>query len=496
MPDKHGENTGTLGGMFGRAVLWNHSGKLTEYALTYLFSVLLARKLGAEQNGGLATYLAVAQLLIVLSSAGTDAAINRYLPQIADEGSASFVIRRLFAYKGMLFAFFGLIMIAGWHSFISWFGLQAVSIQYGCVLLAFAFARIFSSSFTAIWLARFSPRPVYYISNAVLICQIIWVQAVIGVHAPMQDALPPIVFGAIAVLALNALLGRRYLLAAETSSEPPPAMKPVRSYSAWLWMNAMLEYVLGKQGDIALLGFFAVAKTGIGQYDAAHSLSQLPGFALSAGFAGVSISMFAKLAHESKEALLPFWKKLSRLLTQLTVPMYCFAFVFAPDIIRAVYSTEFLGGTLALQILAASRIAARLFGGGENTEAVLALNGERAVFSLSAVGGALNLILNIGLIPIWGIAGAATATGVTTVLVNMGSWNLLHRNIGNPLMAGHWLKVFLIGILPPLGLRVPMPALSLTGLIAAGIACAALWAPSIYFIRMRYEDRDVGPALS
>jgi O-antigen/teichoic acid export membrane protein len=360
------------------------------------------------------------------------------------------------------------------------------------VLLAFAFAKIFSSSFTAIWLARFSPWPIYFVSNAVLLCQIVWVEAVVREHAPMQDALPPIVFGAIAVLALNVILGRKYFAAKEVPAE----MKPIRSYSGWLWMNAMLEYVLGKQGDIVLLGFFAVAKTGIGQYDAAHSLSQLPGFALSAGFAGVSISMFAKLAHESKEAVLPFWKQLSRLLTQLTVPMYCFAFVFAPDIIRAVYGTEFLGGTFALQILTGSRILARLFGGGENTEAVLALHGEREVFSLSAIGGALNLILNIGLIPVWGIVGAATATGVTTILVNFGSWSLLHRNINNPLMADHWVKVFLVGILPPLGLRVPMPALSLTGLIAAGIACAALWTPSIYFIRMRYEDRDVRPALS
>ena len=45
---------------FYHVFAWNHAGKLIEYVLTYCFSVLVACKLGVEQNGAYATFLALA----------------------------------------------------------------------------------------------------------------------------------------------------------------------------------------------------------------------------------------------------------------------------------------------------------------------------------------------------------------------------------------------------------------------------------------------------
>lgn len=64
-----------------QGILWNHVGKILEYALMYVFSVLVARGLGAEGYGTYITFFTVAQFLLLVSGLGFESALIRSASQ-------------------------------------------------------------------------------------------------------------------------------------------------------------------------------------------------------------------------------------------------------------------------------------------------------------------------------------------------------------------------------------------------------------------------------
>ncbi|HXX63744.1 MAG TPA: hypothetical protein VEO56_08105, partial [Bacteroidota bacterium] len=70
-----------------RSAIWNHGGKIFEFVLMYVASLIVARGLGLSENGVYASVVSLSQLLLVLSSFGLEAAINKNFPQLPAGGS-------------------------------------------------------------------------------------------------------------------------------------------------------------------------------------------------------------------------------------------------------------------------------------------------------------------------------------------------------------------------------------------------------------------------
>ena len=64
---------------------WNHLAKVFDYILVVLFSILLARKLGALQFGVYATVISVSTLLLHLSSLGFGEVLTKYSTQLLSQ---------------------------------------------------------------------------------------------------------------------------------------------------------------------------------------------------------------------------------------------------------------------------------------------------------------------------------------------------------------------------------------------------------------------------
>ncbi len=109
-----------------RSAVWNHLGKVAEFALFFASTVVIARALGVEGNGRLAAILSAIQLLIVLSSAGIEVSLNKHLPQTGTPGPGTrFLINRLLRLRLVLFfavALAGLLAVRAlrtdWSGFI------------------------------------------------------------------------------------------------------------------------------------------------------------------------------------------------------------------------------------------------------------------------------------------------------------------------------------------------------------------------------------------
>jgi O-antigen/teichoic acid export membrane protein len=91
-----------------------------------------------------------------------------------------------------------------------------------------------------------------------------------------------------------------------------------------------------------------------------------------------------------------------------------FLFVFATPIVRIALGEEFLGAVVVMRILAVGQIFGAL---SEASSSYLLMSGkERAFGLLSVIGLALNVGLNLWLIPRWAAEGAAYATAFTNLL--------------------------------------------------------------------------------
>jgi O-antigen/teichoic acid export membrane protein len=87
---------------------WNHAGKLAEYGLLYVTSILIARSLGVQKNGEYAALLSVSSLILVVASMGLEAALNTFVPRFFGKADAAAQIRhtvsRVFLVRGVAIA--------------------------------------------------------------------------------------------------------------------------------------------------------------------------------------------------------------------------------------------------------------------------------------------------------------------------------------------------------------------------------------------------------
>ncbi|MDI6803694.1 MAG: oligosaccharide flippase family protein [Bacteroidota bacterium] len=467
---------------FLQGYAWNHAARVLEYVLIYFFSVFVARSLGPHGNGVYASIVSISQLLIAISSAGIDLALNRFLPQYTESNAhpkINYITQRLILIKIFILSALGALLTLGWADVQTLFHLDSPSEQFLFFIIAYGSLRSLQSAILSVWVSQLRTKPIFVINTIALSIQIIFIFILSTNGLILNEVLQVMLLCSTLSMIAHLIVVRRYIFYGGEKVN----LRPIFIFSGWLWLNTLMEYFLGKQGDIAVLGIFGISKSEIGYYDIAHALAQIPAFAFGAGFAGITISMFAKLASEQKDKIKEFWIKLTSLVSQISIPLFCFSIIYAKEIIALLYSKEFIPAVSLFQLLLASRLVARIFGGGENAEALLSLRAEKSIFLLSLYGALLNIILNILLISKFGVLGVAIATSAVIILVNFGSWLLLYKRIRTPLQIINWLFTTIIGFLPTIVCKMIFISPTMNQLILIIIFCIIFWFFGIWMIR-------------
>ena len=161
----------------------------------------------------------------------------------------------------------------------------------------------------------------------------------------------------------------------------------------------------------ALLGVVAAAI-----YTASTRLLRLGSFANQAVFQAVSPEVSAALAQGDREAAEGTFQISTAWLVLATWPLYMTALLFAEPIV-GIFGDGFGPGAGALRILAIAMLISSACG---PVEAVLSMSGRSklVLFDNSMALGA-NVFLNLVLIPVWGLNGAAVAWLVSMMLTNV-----------------------------------------------------------------------------
>jgi O-antigen/teichoic acid export membrane protein len=420
-----------------RSALWNHLGKLTEYSLLYLSSVIIARELGVDRNGQLAGILSIVQLLIVLSAAGVEISLNKYLPQLGDASPGSrFLVVRLLRFRILLYATVAIITsvllllvplpIEGkWRDFLT-------------VIIVLGLLRSITPVLSILMVARFrtgQAAAIGVLARGVEVVALLLAGDSISISLVMT-----ILITGETLQVLGIAIASRTEWAGD---QHPIPLKPIVAFGAVFWLNTFIDYFLGRQGDIMFLTTLLPDSSPASLYDVAYSIVQIGLMALTVGFSGVSLAALSGYAATNRASMNRYYEMVVRLTSLLTIPALTFLFVAAPDILYVVYSNRYAGAADILRAILVLRILSRLFATGENADYLLARGNVWTVVRIGGIAACATVVMHLILIPRWGAIGAACAGGTGVLLANAMGGLAVMRLGGVTLQWQAWIRTTL-----------------------------------------------------
>jgi O-antigen/teichoic acid export membrane protein len=167
--------------------------------------------------------------------------------------------------------------------------------------------------------------------------------------------------------------------------------------------------------------------------------------------------------------------------------MMLFAGWFARPIITIIYSKAYSPSIVFFQIFIIFGLIARAAGGGTNIGLLYALNKEKIVLATRSIGAILNIVLDIILIPRYGVIGAVVATGSVGVVLVLTEVTILRRYIKAEFPLVFALKIFSAGTFGILVASLLKPA-SIVQLCFAALIYFVIFIIGILILKPFSED--------
>jgi O-antigen/teichoic acid export membrane protein len=168
--------------------------------------------------------------------------------------------------------------------------------------------------------------------------------------------------------------------------------------------------------DTLMLGYFCTSSE-VGIYNAAMptaSLLLMSGGAFGVIFMPVVSELYAR---GRENDLRSTYSSVTKWIFAITLPAFLLMTLFSDSIVRIMFGSEYIVGATALRILAFGYFITSLFGLASSL--LQSYGRTKIVMGCSFIGASVNFILNFLLIPIYGVTGAAIATGASLALLGL-----------------------------------------------------------------------------
>lgn len=191
-----------------------------------------------------------------------------------------------------------------------------------------------------------------------------------------------------------------------------PMEKEIFSFS-WPLIFAGVAGFLRDWTDTIMLAYFLTASS-VGIYNVAlptAGLLRILGKSFSTIFMPVITELYAK---NREEELKRVYATVTKWVISLVLPGFLLMALFSETIIRIIFGVKYVDGATALSILALGFSIYCVFGIANSV--IWAYGKTKLIMVGSFIGAGMNVVLNFLLIPIYGINGAAVATGLSIIL--------------------------------------------------------------------------------
>jgi O-antigen/teichoic acid export membrane protein len=210
-----------------------------------------------------------------------------------------------------------------------------------------------------------------------------------------------------------------------TKSFSKELLKPIFDFA---WPFAILTFfgTLMTNTDILMLGWLGTPKD-IGLYSIAQKFTQflyiIPGLISVAVFPS-----FSKLAEEKDERFNDIFTRIIRFLLLFGFPLVIGGILLSKSIIVLIFGADYIGAATTLSIMLGMVLIN--FPTIIIDNAILAHNQQKNFLKYTLGAVILNVVLNYTFIPLYGVAGAAMATLISSIL-GMGIVFIKFRKVNN-----------------------------------------------------------------
>jgi O-antigen/teichoic acid export membrane protein/O-antigen ligase len=474
--------------------LWNQLYMLWFFGTSFLLSVIITRGLSAHDYGMFATLTTIIGTITFLCAFGLEDTATVFLPRIVGkdgERAAGTLIRRLLVWRVIVVVFCGIVLTAALFfatPYLSHFGIvpqlfdahgASSPLVRAIVVSLYLIGGSISTLQTAFYYALLRSRVVLVVGGVSQLASIVTVFALLqlgwgvdGVFAGLAavELLSVVAF----LLPLMRLLFAQGKIRSVTRGE-------TRRLMIGAWLTNITSSALGKQMDILIMTAFLVSIVQVGYYNLAYQLGSTIGVVLISGLGGVGLAaMSAAAATGGLTRLAAMWRANVMLQVLLASPLQIICFVFADQIVSVIYGPRWVGAAFLLRIFLAFSMLGRLTGGGASQAALYVLGRQRSVLFVRWSALAINVILDITLIQVYGAVGVMFATGFTQLWVGVMEFLLLRRHLGAEYPFTYMLRVTGVSVVAAL-LLTWWPTKGLVGLaidfaLFAVLLAIGMWA--------------------
>ena len=387
-------------------------------AIALLSQILLARWMGAFEYGVFAYVWVWVIILGILAPMGFGTSTLRFVPdyrvkekwrRLAGILDASWQMVLVFGLAAMGI---GLMALAILHNVIAPYYVWPLAIALVCVP-AFALTDTLEGTARAFGWVNLAYLPAYIIRPA----SIIVIGGIIYLTMGKLTGLAA-VSGALCASLLT-LAGQRFLLSRRIRTTVPEA-KPLRHTKRWIMASLPLVlteglYLALLNCDIVLLGVF-VSPAEVGIYFAATRIVNLVTFIYFA-VAALAVPKFSELhAKGDHDGLQDFVHNIIQWIFWPTLATALFILLFGKFAL-GFFGADFASGSVLLAILVIGFLARASTG---PIEYLLNMTGnQNATAAAYGAAAVLNIILNLVLVPRFGLEGAAAATAISLVMASI-----------------------------------------------------------------------------
>lgn len=388
--------------------------RIGSFGAAYLFTLVVARNLGPAAWGSFTLAFTVVQVLAIFSIWGLDNLIVRTLARI-DKTDKAALTAAYFQSLSIVLIFSVLLSVAlffmraeiAFKIFDKPFLSEHLKTA-SLLLTPWSLIMFHSSCFRGMKnMTGFTIfRMAVYVIAAIMMFFFIRMQS---------EKLPVTVF-AISSSAVMIIAKISWLLFSGIKLKnfsKPTGITPLLQASTPMLITGSVFFILGWADNI-FLGIFKTEYE-VGIYDTAFKIAAAPAMVLVA-INAIQAPVFSNLYHHGEmNKLQASVQKGSKLLFFTSVPV-CLVIWLLPELLLGIFGEQFKTGSTALIILAGGNLVNSLTG---SVGVLLQMTGKQKEYNyivLSAAG--VNIALNVILIPLYGINGAAIASATSKILQN------------------------------------------------------------------------------
>ncbi len=191
--------------------------------------------------------------------------------------------------------------------------------------------------------------------------------------------------------------------------------KELISFAVPLFLQGVLGVIV-TWTDVLMLGYM-LTPVDVGMYSAARTLALLLQQILGA-VAFLYFPLVTQLYGQKKLVEIGrTYAVITKWIMSISLPVFLVMFLFPRAVLWVVYSNKYIGAYVVLELLALGFFVHVAF--GPNGLTLVSFGDVKFVTAVSAITALANFVMNLLLIPVFGINGAAIATAITYISSNI-----------------------------------------------------------------------------